>query len=454
VDDAVYSVSEVTGTIRSMLESQGPVRVRGEISNYRPSASGHLYFTLKDARSQLRAVMFRGNTWNLRFDPADGIEVEAQGELTVYEPRGDLQLIVRRLAPSGLGALMQAFEALKSRLAAEGLFDPERKRPLPAFPGTVALVTSPRGAAVRDLVHVLSRRWPPVRIVLAPVRVQGEGAALEIAEALDRVGRWGGADVVIVGRGGGSIEDLWAFNEEPVVRAIARCPVPVVSAVGHETDVTIADLVADVRAATPSAAAEITVPDARDVAAGLRAVGERLVRDTLDALVERRRRVAALSRAYGFRRPEDFLKREMQRLDHLRYRLDRAGSGRLGEGRSGIEALRDRLGAQHPRLRLARARSDLDTACERLRRGAERAATARRDRVAALGRTLRSLDPTAVLDRGFCVALRKGRVVRGASGLGAGEDVVLQFRADRARARVLDSETGGWIEEATFPPES
>jgi len=447
--DPVFSVSEITGQVSQALAQFGPVRIRGEISNYRPASSGHLYFTLKDNRSQLKAVMFRGNTWNLRFVPADGIEVEALGELTVYEPRGDLQVIVRRLDPSGLGALMQAFEALKTRLAAEGLFLAERKRSLPRVPRTVALVTSTRGAAVRDLVHVLSRRWPLLHIVLVPVRVQGEGSAAEIAAGLDRVGAWGGADLVIVGRGGGSIEDLWAFNEEAVARAIARCPVPVIAAVGHETDVTIADLVADVRAATPSAAAELAVPDWRETAQELRRTRARLVRRASEVVGERRRRLDALTRAYGFRRPEDFLRREMQRLDHLRSRLDRAGGARFEDARFRLESLTVRLGAQHPRLRLARARGDLVRTQARLVRGAGAVTRTRRERVESQLRALRSLDPTAVLDRGFCVVLRDGKPVLAASGLATGQAVTLQFREDRAGARVLDSEIGGWIEEVT-----
>jgi len=260
---AVFSVSEITGAVRRTLEAgYGSVRVRGEITNLRRPASGHLYFALKDEAAQLKAVLFRGSAVGLRFLPADGLEVVAEGELTVYEARGDLQILVRRMLPSGVGALMQAFERLRRKLEAEGLFDPARKRPLPAYPRTLAFITSASGAAVRDLLQVTARRWPTARRVIVPVRVQGEGAAAEIARALDRVNRWGEADVVVVGRGGGSLEDLWAFNEEEVVRAVVASRVPVVSAVGHETDVTLCDLAADLRAPTPSAAAELIVPAA------------------------------------------------------------------------------------------------------------------------------------------------------------------------------------------------
>ncbi len=442
----LFTVSEITGAVKRTLEAAyGRVRVRGEISGFRRPASGHLYFALKDGSAQLRTVMFRGAAAGLRFLPADGVEVEAEGEISLYEPRGDLQLIVRRMAPSGVGALMQAFEALKRRLAAEGLFDPERKRPLPAYPWTIGVVTSPTGAAVRDLLHVLSRRWPAAAVVLAPARVQGEGAAEEIARAVERLDRWGGADVLIVGRGGGSLEDLWAFNEERVARALAACRTPVVSAVGHEIDVTIADLAADVRAATPSAAAEIVAPDRREVAAGIRHLAERLERRVRGDLDRRRTRLERLTGAYGFRRPELFLHREEQRVDDLASRLRRGAGERTAGRRRAVESLARRLAPFDPRARTAGARAVVAADRMRLVRAAAVAVRARREGLAGMRRALGALDPTAVLGRGYCLArdAQSGRVVTRAEGLAPGAGLVVQFREDRARTRVEGVEPGG-----------
>jgi exodeoxyribonuclease VII large subunit len=256
----IFSVTDLTIRIRDVLEDRvGEIWVEGELSNCRVWNTGHLYFTLKDASSQLRGFMFKSALRYLRFKPADGTRVIARGRISVYEPKGEYQLVCEHLEPQGLGALQLAFEQLKTRLQADGLFDAGRKRPLPALPRKIGIVTSLDGAAIRDIINVLRRRYVNAHLVIRPARVQGEGAALEIAKGLRAVGRVPGVDVIIVGRGGGSIEDLWAFNEEIVARAIAQSPVPVISAVGHETDVTIADFVADVRAATPSAAAELVV---------------------------------------------------------------------------------------------------------------------------------------------------------------------------------------------------
>jgi exodeoxyribonuclease VII large subunit len=442
----ILTVSEITGRIRRTLETEfGRVRVRGEISNFRKPASGHLYFALKDSAAQLRAVMFRGAAIGLRFLPADGVEVEAEGELSLYEPRGDLQLIVRRMVPSGIGALMQAFEALKRRLAGEGLFEADRKRPLPAYPWVIGLITSPTGAAVRDLLHVLGRRWPAAEIVFIPVRVQGEEAAAEIAAAVERMDRWGGADVMIVGRGGGSLEDLWAFNEEPVARAIAACRTPVVSAVGHEIDVTIADLVADVRAATPSAAAEIVTPDRREVSRGLLNLWERAERRVSHAVETRRAHLTRLAGAYGFRRPERFLRREAQRVDELAARLGKSTERALaGSRRSAVEASR-RLAASDPAPRVRALWLAVGSDGERLERAARVALRARRGTLVGVERALAALDPTAVLGRGYCLVRdpSSGRIRMAAAGLAEGAPVVLQFSNDRAHARVVRVEGGG-----------
>ena len=287
----VLTVSELTAAIEDQLEARfGGLWVEGEISNLRVHTSGHVYFTLKDEGAQLRAVLFRSRTRRLRFEPADGLHVLAFGSLDVYPARGEYQLVCEILEPKGLGALQLAFEQLKARLAAEGLFDAARKRPLPALPRRVGLVTSPTGAAVRDFLRVITRRFAGVHVVVYPVRVQGETAAPEIVQALRDLNRLGGFDVLVLARGGGSLEDLWAFNEEIVARAIAESKIPVISAVGHETDVTIADFVADLRAPTPSAAAELVVREKAQLLAQLVSLRERLQRvvwQRVDRLGER-----------------------------------------------------------------------------------------------------------------------------------------------------------------------
>jgi exodeoxyribonuclease VII large subunit len=459
MDDTLrtFTVTEAVGAVRTALERElGEVRVRGEISNFKEAVSGHLYFTLKDDRSQLRAVMFKGSTWGLRFLPADGLEVEADGEVTVYEPRGDLQLLIRRMAPAGQGALMQAFERLKRKLEAEGLFAAERKRPLPRFPRAVAVVTSPRGAAVRDLLHVLERRWPPAEVVVVPVPVQGEGAAEAIARGLDRVSASGAADVVIVGRGGGSLEDLWAFNEEVVARAIARCRVPVISAVGHETDTTIADFAADVRAPTPSAAAEIAVPDRREILALFASAGGRLHRCLAALVTDRLRTVSALARAYGFRRPEEFLRRDQQHLDHLAHRLGRSAHAALTGARGRADALGRRMDRVHPETRIAAERRELSHRRRLLARLAADRAARLGARVRESSRALAALDPTRVLERGFCLVRRgsRGTIVTAAAGLEAGAAVTLQFHEDRASAVVEAVEPGGLLHPSPGDAES
>ncbi|MDO8794036.1 MAG: exodeoxyribonuclease VII large subunit, partial [Vicinamibacterales bacterium] len=273
----VHTVTELTARLRTLLESSfAEVWVEGELSNCRLWNTGHLYFTLKDAHAQIKGVMFRTALQRLRFTPKDGLRVVARGRVSVYDPKGEYQIVCEHLEPEGLGALQLAFDQLKERLAKEGLFDEQRKRSLPALPRKIGIVTSLDGAAVRDIIRVLRRRYPNAHLVIRPTRVQGEGAAMDVARAVTAVGRLPDVDVVIVARGGGSIEDLWAFNEEVVARAIAGCPVPTISGVGHETDVTIADFVADVRASTPSAAAELVVARKDEFTGRIDRLGERL----------------------------------------------------------------------------------------------------------------------------------------------------------------------------------
>jgi exodeoxyribonuclease VII large subunit len=442
----VYTVSEIAGAVRRTLEAgYGRVRVRGEISNMRLTPSGHRYFVLKDESAQLKAVFFRGDALSLRFTLSDGLEVEAIGEITVYETRGELQLVVRRLAPSGIGALLMSLEALKKRLGAEGLFDPERKRALPQYPRAIGVVTSPTGAAIRDILKVLTRRWPVADVVLHPVPVQGEGAAGEIARALHRMNRWGRVDVIIVGRGGGSLEDLWAFNEEQVVRAVAASGIPVISAVGHETDVTLCDLAADVRAPTPSAAAEMVAPNVRDLMRRMRTLELLLDRRIAEAVSRRRAVLVRLARAYGFRRPERFLERRAEEIDDAAQRLGRGMEKRLAGSRRRVEEPAQRLDFFHPQSRLERARERLERADLRLVSTARGDLRRRRERLVPLSRALRALDPAQVLRRGYCLARdpRTGRLVLRAAGLDVGAPLLIQFLEDRVQARVERTEPGG-----------
>ena len=351
----VWSVSQVNRAVRGLLEaSVEPLWVGGEVAGWTRSRAGHCYFALKDERAQLRCVMFGREASQLPMDPEEGMQVRALGELTLYEAKGDYQLVARRVEAEGAEGLWRlAFEKLRAKLEAEGLLAPERKRRLPPLPGCVGVVTSRDGAALRDILSVLARRAPWTRVVLRSTKVQGEGAALEIAAAIEDLGASGRADVIIVGRGGGAVEDLWAFNEEPVARAIAACPVPVVSAVGHEIDVTISDLVADLRAPTPSAAAEAVVPDSSVILEMLRRSPGRLGR-ALGAAAERRR--SALEQR--IRRLERTIERRFvparQSLDARAARLERAALAGVNRRRSALVALGGRLDALSPLSTLGR----------------------------------------------------------------------------------------------------
>ena len=415
---AVLSVSELTRRLQETLEERFPaVWVEGEISNFRLYGSGHAYFTLKDAESQIRAVLFRNRGRRIKFEPADGLHVMAFGSIEVYAQRGEYQMVIELLEPKGLGALQLAFEQLKTRLQAEGLFDQARKRELPRFPRKIGIVTSTSGAAIRDMLRVIGRRFGELHIVIAPCRVQGEGAAEEIAQGVRDLNALGGVDVIIVGRGGGSLEDLWAFNEEPVARAIAASKVPVVSAVGHEVDFTIADFVADLRAPTPSAAAELVVREKQAVV------------DTLVQLRARLERSAA--------RPLRDLER---RVDELTARLRREMRGELGRAGHRVALATRALRASDPVARVARDRHRLESLQSRLITLLHR----RRDRAryaleTTVGR-LDSLSPLAVLGRGYSLTRTPtGEVVRSPAQVRVGDAIRVLLHRGSLDARVTDT---------------
>jgi len=433
------SVAQLARGIGDVLDTCFPVVwVVGQVSGYKRAASGHLYFDLKDDAAVVQCVMWKSATAHVRGKVDNGTEVLVRGRVSFYAKSGRCQLYADRLEPRGLGELEVRFRELKARLETEGLFAAERKKPLPPFPETVVLVTSPTGAAVRDMIHVLSRRWPAIRIQLYPVPVQGAGAADRIARAIRDVDRHlaGHADLVIVGRGGGSAEDLWAFNEEAVARAIAECRIPVISAVGHETDFSISDFVADVRAPTPSAAAEMAVPDFRDLLRRIADRAQRLRRTAEHTLGRAAARWQLVSRHRFFRYPEEIAGLRATALDDLVGRCSAALRSAVVSRRQRLHDLERGLMQARPAARVAAQRGHLAVAVARHRAagraGIERAAAGMRHLV---GR-LEALSPLAVLDRGYSITLseKTGRAVRGAAAVAEG-DLLETIVANRERIR-------------------
>jgi exodeoxyribonuclease VII large subunit len=401
----VLTVSEITRRVKGLLEQAFPaVWVEGEISNLRQPLSGHVYFTLKDANAQIPAVLFRGPANKITFKLQDGQQVIAFGDLSVYERQGQYQIIVRQLVPKGLGALQLAFQQLKEKLAKEGLFDADRKKPIPALPQRIGLVTSPTGAALRDFLNIIGRRFPNVHLIINPVRVQGDGAAAEIAEAIDEFNRLRLVDVIIVTRGGGSLEDLWAFNEEVVARALARSRIPNISAIGHEIDFTISDFVADLRAPTPSAAAELVVQAKEEFARQLADYRRRLTNHLRFALSEARRRLAGCA----LRRPADLLRQYAQRVDDLRHRL------------------------LSPAAMVNRWQERLDTNRHRLTAAFNQCRQSTQHRLTQAAVKLDLLSPKGTLARGYSITrLADGRIVKTVKTVKVG---------DRVRTLVADGE--------------
>ncbi|KPK88268.1 hypothetical protein AMJ80_11305 [bacterium SM23_31] len=389
-----YTVSEITRLIKTTLEdSFYSVLIQGEISDFKRHSSGHFYFTLKDQHAQLSAVMWRGKNMRLYFTPQDGMKVLAKGRITVFEKSGRYQLDVDTLQPLGIGELQIAFEQLKARLRDEGLFDESRKKPVPVFPETVGIVTSPTGAAIRDIVSIINRRFPGVQLILRPVKVQAEGAAEEIAQAIDEFNEYGAVDVLIVGRGGGSLEDLWPFNEESTARAISRSKIPVISAVGHEIDFTIADFVADLRAPTPSAAAELVVPDAAQEWEKIIQRLRRLYRITTDKFNFLNEKIQLLKSSRALQMPLDLIKQSSLQLDMLSGKLEMSYQNHIKNRIEYLNQLENRINA---------------------------------------------LNPEAVLKRGFSITYRSkdNTIVKESSQLTSGDGVILKFFKGEASGRI------------------
>lgn len=419
---SIYSVTDLTSALRDVLEGEfGDIWVEGEISNLKPAASGHIYFTLKDPGAQLRAVLFRSSMRLLKFKPHDGLRVVARGRLTVYDARGEYQMIAEHLEPAGYGALQLAFEQLKQRLEKEGLFDPARKRPFPALPQRIGLITSPSGAVISDMIRVLQRRYENMHLLLYPVRVQGDEAAVEIVEALKYFSLpaarqiRGPVDVIIVARGGGSLEDLWAFNTEEVARAIAGSRIPVISAIGHETDFTIADFVADRRAPTPSAAAEMVVDTKAQLHRRVEALRDALEQRVRLALAAAHRQLEVQARHRAFELVRSLLRRRAQRVDDLDRRLRRLDVRvRVHAGRARAQDCTNRL--EHElRMLLERERSRVDSYAARMR----------------------DLSPLAVLERGYALVQGPdGKLVRDPAQVVAGDALSVRVQKGTFKAEV------------------
>ena len=432
------TVSELNHQARHLLESSFmQVWVEGELSGFSRPSSGHWYFSLKDQKCQIRCAMFRGANQRIRTLPREGDQIRIRGKVTLYENRGDFQIIVEHLEPAGLGALQQAFEALKARLQSEGLFDPARKKPIPATPRHIGVITSPTGAAIHDILTVLKRRCPAIPITLYPTAVQGQAATADIVQAIDRAQRHGLADVLIIGRGGGSLEDLWCFNEEAVARAIAACPIPTVSAVGHEVDVTIADFVADLRAPTPSAAAEKISPDQQDWLRRLAEQQGRLGQSARRLLQRLHNQLGHLSAR--LRDPRRELLEKAQRMDELELRLNKAIRDRLDQQKQKTDYLLQRMSAQSPRRTLKTASEQTQQLEERLTLAARHLLRQKDERLQHIAQTLHVVSPLATLGRGYAIVRDdQGRIVRKAGDLETGDQITARLGRGSVSAQVTE----------------
>ena len=437
-DRDIYSVSRLNREVRVLLERGfGSLWLEAEISNFARPSSGHWYFSLKDAAAQVRCAMFRQRNMLCAFTPKDGQKVLVRARIGLYEPRGEYQLIVDHMEDAGLGALKRQFEELSAKLAAEGLFAADRKRPLPGLPKRIGIITSPTGAAVRDILHVLARRFPAAAVLIYPVPVQGAQAAAEIVAALELAGRRAECDVLILARGGGSLEDLWAFNDERLARAIVASPIPVITGVGHEIDFTIADFAADVRAPTPSAAAELVVPDAEEWLNSFAQFATRLQRGMNRRLEEHRARLRWLMGRSALVSPAARLSAQAQKLDELEQSLVRAMRHRLNERRERLRWLTGRAALISPATRLRQQLVRLENLNQRLVRGGRQLIHSRVEKLQPLIRTLNAVSPLATLERGYAiVSIEGGNILRSAADAGPGTLIEARLAKGSIRAKV------------------
>ena len=437
-DNSVFTVSQLNQRAKQLLEiSFASVRVEGEISNLSRPSSGHWYFTLKDAGAQVRCAMFRSRTAMLKFQPKEGDKIEVRGKVSLYENRGDYQLIVDAMKPAGEGALLLAFQQLKQKLTALGLFDQERKRPLPQAIRRVAVITSPGGAAVHDMLTVLKRRWPMLEVDIYPALVQGREAPPQLINALLRANRDAQADVIILGRGGGSLEDLWCFNDEQLAHAIAASAIPVISAVGHETDFTIADFVADLRAPTPSAAAEVISPDQQQIRQRAGQLYERLLRTQHQKLSQSAQYLLQLKQR--LRGPQHILQNQSQQLDHLELRLQQVMKQKLTLSQHQLSRVQQRLGHQHPQLVLDQYRKTLEQIQRHMEQAAQNSVRTRQTQLETHARLLHSVSPLNVLNRGYSISLNAdGQALHNASDLRPGDIIETRLHKDRIKSQITE----------------
>jgi len=430
----VYSVSRLNQAARNLLEQGLPrVWIEGELSNISRPSSGHVYFTLKDSKAQVRGAMFRSRAQLLRFKPEEGMQVVVRAKVSLYEPRGDYQLIAESMEQAGDGVLQQAFELLKRKLEQEGLFDAALKRPLPALPARIGVITSPSGAAVRDVLSVLRRRFPAIPVLVYPVPVQGKDAGRQIAAMLRSAAARNDCDVLILTRGGGSLEDLWAFNEEVVARAIHDCPIPLISAVGHEIDFTIADFVADQRAPTPSAAAELASPDQAEWLARFATLQQRLVRHLRQQLDGATQRLGWLNQRLQLRHPGQYLRQQAQRLDELEQRRRLFINAYLNRLQHTLNAATGRLRQATPGHRIARTELQRRALLQRMQAALRTLLQDRRRQLAVACKSLDTISPLATLERGYAIVSRKAdnRVLHTATAVTPGEQVEARLAAGR-----------------------
>ena len=436
--ESPLSVSELNGKARRLLEMNfNNVRVEGELSGLARPSSGHWYFTLKDRQAQIRCAMFRNKNQTLKFIPSEGMQLLIRGRVSLYEGRGDYQLIVEHMDDAGAGALQKAFEALKLKLANEGLFDASRKKPLPAHPQHIGVITSPSGAAIRDILTVLKRRFPGIPVTVIPSAVQGKEAASQLVHAIEMAARANRFDVLMVSRGGGSLEDLWPFNEEIVARAIANCPIPTVSAVGHEIDFTIADFVADYRAPTPSAAAEVLSPDCQAWLERLQLLNRKLFAMTRHQLQIKQQQLTGIRKR--LRHPDDRLRENTQRLDDLEIRLKQAITRKLERTKSRLEQQQQRLLYQSPSRRIETLKIQQKHLTGQLGNEIIHQLEKQKTQLGNLSAQLHSVSPLATLSRGFAIVEKQGQIVRQANELSNGDTVNTRFHEGSAVCRVIST---------------
>jgi exodeoxyribonuclease VII large subunit len=437
----VWTVRDLIASVRTQLEREfTDAWVEGEISNFRAHSSGHLYFTLKDQAAQIRVVMFRSSARLLRFKPGDGMQIIARGRVTIYEDRGELQISAEYLEPKGAGALQVAFEQLKAKLEAEGLFDSSRKKPIPALPNRIGVVTSPQAAALRDILNILRRRHHSVNVLIFPAQVQGDAAAADVSAGIRWFNNAGNVEVIIVARGGGSMEDLAAFNHEGLARVVANSQIPVISAIGHETDFTIVDFVADLRAPTPSAAAELVIRSRQDIEDQSEALRQRLARGTRYRLLMARQRLTELAQHGAFARMTDLLGRRQQRVDDLVNRLEKAQRRIIEQRRRRWELSASVVRHYDVQRRLGAMRQQLESRSAALRAAFRTLLLQTRSRLECLEGSLEALSPLAILERGYALVFdSSGNLLKQAKAVKPGDDITARLAHGEVKATVKES---------------